>query len=101
MPRIYNVRVSTGEYTDNQGEKKKRYVQAGVIIEKNGRKYLKMEVIPVGWDGFASLMEPTDKDGDSQPSSGRRGGGRGAPARTGPAAASQGGGFDDDELPPF
>ena len=95
MPRIYNVRVSTGEYNDPQtGEKKKRYVQAGVIIEKDGRKYLKMEVIPVGWDGFASLMEPTDKDGDSQPSSGRRSG-RGAPAKTG-AAAMPGGGFDDD-----
>ena len=100
MPRIYNIRVSTGEYTDPQsGEKKKRYVQAGVIIEKNGRKYLHMEVQPVNWDGWALLMEPNDKDGDSQPSSGRRSGGRGAPARTGPAAAPQGGGFDDDDIP--
>ena len=97
MPRIYNVRVSTGEYTDNQGEKRKRYVQAGVIIEKDGRKYLKMEVIPVGWDGFASLMEPTDRDGESQPGSGRRSG-RGAPAKTG-AAAMPGGGFEDDDVP--
>ena len=29
-----------------------------VIQTKNGRMTLKIESIPVGWDGWASLMEP-------------------------------------------
>ena len=95
MPRIYNVRAATGEYTGDDGQKHKRWQQIGVIIESKGVKYLKLESVPVGWDGWASLLEPLDKDGDGAPQGGRRG------AASKSAPASTGGGFEDDDLPPF
>jgi hypothetical protein len=94
MPRIYNIRAKTGEY-EQQGEKKAKWSTLGVILESKGRKFIKMEVVPVGWDGWAELMEPTDRDGDQAPRSGRSPRRNEPPASTGPATAA-GPDFDDD-----
>ena len=59
----YEVIASTGTYTNKQGEEKKRWQKCGIVMEtKNGGLALKMEVIPVGGEGWFMLTEPKAKD---------------------------------------
>jgi hypothetical protein len=58
----YQVAAITGEYTDKEGKQRKRYVNMGIVMDtKNGGLCMKIESIPVGWDGFAYLNEPREK----------------------------------------
>lgn len=58
----YEVSAKTGTYTDREGNEKNRYVRMGVVMDtKNGGLMLKVEAIPVGWDGFAYLNSPREK----------------------------------------
>lgn len=77
----YEVVAVTGEYTNKDGETKKRYAKVGVILETKNGPMLKLETVPLGWDGFAYLNEPKSNE---ERSSTRRG---------------QSAGMDDD--PPF
>ena len=82
----YEVVAITGKYTDATGAEKNRYQKLGVVIQtSNGGYMLKIEAIPVGWDGSAFLNDPKPREE------------RGAPAKTAPrkpaAPAS------DDEIP--
>lgn len=62
MGKLYDIRAITGEY-EKDGETKKRYATIGVVLEtKNGGQMIKLETIPVGWDGVAYLNEPYQKD---------------------------------------
>jgi hypothetical protein len=49
---------------------------------------LKLEAVPIGWDGWAYLNDPKPRDGQQ------------APQQRQQRQAPQGGGFDDD-MPPF
>lgn len=65
----YEVVANGGTYTNKNGEEKKRWVKCGVVMENDRGLSLKMESIPVGWDGWAILSEPREKpqggnDGD-------------------------------------
>lgn len=52
----------TGKYTDKSGAEKSRYHKIGVVMTtQNGGELIKIEAIPVGWDGFAYLNEPKPK----------------------------------------
>ena len=59
---IKEIVAVTGTYTNKQGEEKKRYTKLGVLMENDKGQFLKIESIPVGWDGFASLYEPKEKE---------------------------------------
>lgn len=69
----YEVIASSGTYTNKAGEEKKRWVKMGVVMDTKNGMSIKLESVPVGWDGWAMLTEPKPKD---------------APK-----------GFDDDEVP--
>jgi len=60
MAKVYDVVAITGKYTNQQGEEKARYMNCGVVIEKDGRLSLKLEGLPVGgeWNGWLSLFTP-------------------------------------------
>lgn len=61
--KVYDAAVSTGEYTDKNGETKKRWVNVGVVMEnENGNLSMKMETIPVGpgWSGWISFFPPKE-----------------------------------------
>jgi hypothetical protein len=54
-----------GEYTNGQGEKKKRYQRIGSVIETKNGPMLKLDVIPLregGWDGWAYMNDPKPQD---------------------------------------
>lgn len=58
MGAKYEVTAITGKYTDRNGVEKSRYTRMGVVLETRNGLALKIEAIPVGWDGFAYLNEP-------------------------------------------
>jgi len=87
MARKYEVTAITGKYTDSNGAEKSRYQTLGSVIETKNGLMLKLESVPIGWDGWAYLNDPKPRDSQQA-----------APHRQ--RQAPQGGGFDDD-MPPF
>lgn len=64
----HDVAASIGEYTNNQGETKKRYVNVGkVFSSEDGRMSIKLDAVPVGpnWSGWLSLY-PIQRDDQRQ-----------------------------------
>lgn len=58
----YEVVATNGEY-EKDGQTKKRYVNMGRVIEtKSGSLAVKIDSIPVGWDGWAYLNTPRERD---------------------------------------
>jgi single-stranded DNA-binding protein len=86
----------TGKYTDTKGQEKNRYTKIGVLMEKdNGSLMIKMETIPLNWDGFAYLNDPRENKGD-------QGGGSASPQQRQPQQQSRPqSNFDDldDDIP--
>lgn len=65
MARKFEVTAVTGKYTDNNGQEKSRYLNIGSVIETKNGLMLKLESVPVGWDGWAYLNEPRPRDGQN------------------------------------
>jgi len=58
MPVKYDVvTVRTDEKTD-----KKYYTNIGRVIETEKGLFLKLDSVPVGWNGWASFYRPKDKE---------------------------------------
>ena len=58
----YEISAAIGKYTKD-GEEKTRWSKIGTVMEtKSGKLAIKIDTIPVNWDGWASLMEPRQKD---------------------------------------
>lgn len=92
----YEVTAITGKYTNKDGQEKSRYLKIGVVIQTKNGPMLKLEAVPVGWDGFAYLNEPKERD-ESTPARGNSSSGR----RQAPAD-NVGRGMDDfpdDQIP--
>lgn len=63
--RRYDIVAITGKYTNSEGQEKSRYANLGVVLEnERGALSIKLESIPVGWDGWAYLNEPRPRDGE-------------------------------------
>lgn len=63
MARKYEVTAVTGKYTDSTGAEKSRYQTLGSVIETKNGLMLKLEAVPIGWDGWAYLNDPKPRDG--------------------------------------
>lgn len=57
----YEVSAKAGTYKDRDGNEKNRYVRMGVVLETRNGLALKVEAVPTGWDGWAYLNEPREK----------------------------------------
>lgn len=79
------VTAIIGEYTNAKGEVKKRYMKIGALIESKHGPMLKLDAVPLEWNGYAYINEPYDA---SKPK-----------AATNRGAA--GSGFDDMDDVPF
>lgn len=59
----YECIVKNGTYTDKTGAEKNRWQKIGVCVEtKQGGLAVKLETIPVTWDGWISLAEPKPRE---------------------------------------
>lgn len=67
----YDVIARTGSYKDRQtGEDKATWRKIGVVLETRNGFALKLETVPVVWDGFATLKPPQQRNQGSNPPSG-------------------------------
>ena len=82
----YEVKAKNGTYKDRNGEEKTKWHQMGVCFENDkGQLSLKIDSIPVGFDGWVSLFEPKPKEA----------GAGGKPTNQGAGTS----GLTDDEIP--
>jgi hypothetical protein len=58
--KLYLIAV-VGEYTDAQGNAKKRFAKVGTLWDKGQQGIsLKIDNIPVSWDGWLSAKPPLE-----------------------------------------
>ncbi len=67
----YDVVAITGTYTDRNGNERKRYLNCGAVFETEKGLSLKLEALPVGFDGWLQLYEPRE-EGQAPRQSGRQ-----------------------------
>jgi hypothetical protein len=60
MAKVYDV-VVTQRYERN-GEEKKRYINIGSVFEGDKGMSIKLDSVPVGWDGWAQFYEPKPRE---------------------------------------
>lgn len=59
----YEVKTKNGTYKDRNGEEKTKWHQMGVCFENDkGQLSMKIDSIPVGFDGWVSLFEPKPRE---------------------------------------
>jgi single-stranded DNA-binding protein len=95
MTKRYDAVATIGEYTNKQGEKKKRYLTVGAVMEGNdGRMALKLDALPTNpeWSGWIAFYEPKQQDGYQQ---------RPAPQQSGPSRQAMAPVIsdEDDDIP--
>jgi len=62
--RKYDVVATIGEYTDHDGNKKKRYLTVGSVLEReDGTLCMKLDSLPIVSEGWFNLYPPKPKDG--------------------------------------
>lgn len=55
------------KYKTRDGAEKTQWIKIGVLgVSQNGREWIKLESIPVGWDGMAQVFEQEDKKRPAQ-----------------------------------
>ena len=71
MAILKEIVAIVGKYTDKNGQEKNQYQNMGKIIETaKGSQMIKIDVVPVGWDGWAYIHDPRPRDnnkGNSAP----------------------------------
>lgn len=65
MAVLKEIVVANGKYKDKDGNEKNSYLTVGRIIETKNGSMIKMDSIPVGWDGWAYMNDPKPRDGSS------------------------------------
>lgn len=61
MAQMYNVVAKCGTYKDNDGKKVQKWAKVGVSVEtRDGGIALKIDTLPVEWDGWLQLAVPND-----------------------------------------
>lgn len=66
MGKLYDVTAVTGTY-EKDGETKKRYQTIGAVFDTKNGQMLKLEAVPIGWDGWAYLNEPQQREQQQKP----------------------------------
>lgn len=59
----FDLVATAGTYTDKQGNEKKRYVKCGVVMESEKGMSVKIESLPIGFNGWLSCFEPKPAEG--------------------------------------
>jgi hypothetical protein len=58
VSKVYDVVATVGEYTDRAGNTKKRYMNIGAVFKTDKGFSMKLESVPVDWNGWANFYEP-------------------------------------------
>lgn len=61
MPILYEAVAAIGSYKAKDGTEKRKWLKVGAVFEtKNGLR-LKLDALPVNFDGWLMLSEPRDQ----------------------------------------
>jgi Single-stranded DNA-binding protein len=91
MKKTHDAVYAGEKYTDREGNEKTRYVNVGALFARDdGSLTMKLEAVPVGFNGWINFYEPKPKDGEAPRQE------RSRPQRS---AAPAGDGFADDAIP--
>lgn len=64
----FHAKVANGTYTDRSGKEKTSWLTIGKVIEKkDGTLSLKIDSIPVAFDGWVQFFDPPADDKNKQP----------------------------------
>lgn len=66
MKKIYDAVCTVGEYTNSKGEKKPKYITVGAVLESDKGMSLKLESMPVGFNGWINFYQPKPKEEKEQ-----------------------------------
>jgi len=61
MKKIYDAVCITGKYIDKEGKEKTRYLNVGVVLEGDKGASLKLEALPINFNGWINFYEPKPK----------------------------------------
>ena len=87
MPVTHEIVAHGEKYTTADGQEKSKLINIGKVIEKaNGKLSIKIDTIPLMWDGWAMMLPPRPKD-DAPPQ------------RSKPAASRVPGSDDESDIP--
>lgn len=93
MKKTHDAVYAGEKYTDNNSNEKTRYTNVGVLLQRDdGSMTMKLEAIPVGFNGWINFYEPKPKEGEAPKQE------RARPQRQASAADVP---FDDDATIPF
>ena len=67
MPVIKDIVEKAGVYTNKEGQEKTRYVKAGVLMETAKGQMVKLEALPVGFDGWLYFNDLQKKEPGQSP----------------------------------
>ena len=63
MTPLYNVVAKCGTYKDREGNKVQKWKKLGVSVDtREGGMALKLDLIPIDFDGWLYLAIPDDKN---------------------------------------
>jgi len=62
------LKAKAGTYTNKQGEEKTRYVNVGVLLETQKGEMLKIESLPVPFDGWIYFADLEKREVGQNPS---------------------------------
>lgn len=57
----YELIANGGSYTNKEGVEKKRWLKCGIVMETERGLSMKLETVPVNFDGWMILSEPREK----------------------------------------
>jgi hypothetical protein len=67
MAVLKEIVAIVGKYTDREGKEKNQYQNMGKLIEtQGGKQMIKIDCIPIGFDGWAYLNDPRPRDEQPQ-----------------------------------
>ena len=62
MAILKNITARSGTYKDKQGNEKSSYVRCGVILETKNGEAIKLEALPVNFDGWLYMHDPEPRE---------------------------------------
>jgi hypothetical protein len=67
MAILKELTAKSGTYTNRDGQEKASYVRCGVMLETRNGPALKLEALPVNFDGWIYLHDPKPKEEKQAP----------------------------------
>ena len=65
MALKYEAKARIGTYKNQAGEEKPNWVKVGAVFETANGMSMKMESIPVGFDGWISFFDPKPRQANT------------------------------------